>query len=66
MKAWVWGCSENPCKRGTIGNTFLYKGILAKQGTYVMAILRTGSLNIYRFLLLCSALTTLTFRERAQ
>ena len=41
------GCSEGPCKEGTIGNPFPQKGILTKQGTYVMAILGTGILSNY-------------------
>ena len=41
------GCSKGPCKEGTIGNTPPVKGVLTKQGTYIMAILGTGILNNY-------------------
>ena len=39
------GCSKGPGKGETIGIHFLKKGILTKQGTYIMAILGTGILN---------------------
>ena len=41
------GCSKGPCVEGTIENTLPEKGILTKQGTYIMAILGTGILNNY-------------------
>ena len=34
-------------KKGLLGIHFLKKGILTKQGTYIMAILVTGILNNY-------------------
>ena len=36
-------------KEGPLGLHFLKKGILTKQGTYIMAILGTGILNNYQF-----------------
>ena len=36
------GCSRGPHKEGAIGNTLPQKGILTKQGTYVMTILGAG------------------------
>ena len=39
------GCSKGPRKEGTIGNTLPQKGILTKQGTYIMTILGIGILN---------------------
>ena len=32
-------------KERAIGNTLAYKGVLTKQGTYIIAILGTGILN---------------------
>ena len=36
------GCSKGPCKERAIWNTLPYKGILTKQGTYIMAISGTS------------------------
>ena len=47
------GFSKGPSKEGTIGNTFLEKGILTKQGTYTMAVLGTGILNNYQVVIYC-------------
>ena len=41
------GCSKVLVKEGPLGIHFLKKGILTKQGTYIMAILGTGILNNY-------------------
>ena len=38
-------------KKGPLGIHFLKKGILTKQGTYIMAILGTGILNNYHIYL---------------
>ena len=47
------GCSKGPSKEETMGNTLHQKEILAKQGTYVIASLRTGILNNYHIHMFC-------------
>ena len=44
------GCSKGPCKEESIENILPKKGILTKQGTYIMAILGTDMLNNYHIL----------------
>ena len=36
------GCSKGLCKEGTSANTFPQRGILTKQGSYIMAMLGNG------------------------